>query len=134
LPISRRRAGPVARAIRSAQWSVWRSPRAFTRSPTWTRTVALVREHVGLLAALGSEECPSVYACYRSTAKLREHKQLLDACIDGVLARLREQNPGMGENIAIDGSDMPAYANGQRYVSKGGRERAPEEYSDPDAS
>jgi hypothetical protein len=29
---------------------------------------------------------------------------------------------------------MPAYANGQRFVSKGGRERALEEYSDPDAS
>jgi hypothetical protein len=40
----------------------------------------------------------------------------------------------MGENIAIDGSDLPAYANGQRFVSKNGRERAASEYSDPDAS
>jgi IS5 family transposase len=40
----------------------------------------------------------------------------------------------MGENVAIDGSDLPAYANGQRFVSKGGRERGLEEYSDPDAS
>jgi len=40
----------------------------------------------------------------------------------------------MGENVAIDASDMPAYANGQRYVSKGGRERDLSEYSDPDAS
>jgi hypothetical protein len=101
--------------------------------PTWTRTVALVREHAGLRAALGSE-CPSVYACYRFATKLREHKHLLDACIGAVLARLRAVNPEMGLNIAIDGSDMPAYANGQRYVSKGGRERAPEEYSDPEAS
>nr|MBA2637343.1 hypothetical protein [Solirubrobacterales bacterium] len=38
----------------------------------------------------------------------------------------------MGENIAIDGSDLPAYANGQRYVSKNGPVR--ERYSDPDAS
>src|ERR1035437_9547513 len=102
--------------------------------PTWTRTVALVREHAGLLAALGAGECPSVYACYRFTAKLREHKHLLDACIGGVLDHLREANPGMGENITIDGSDMPAYANGQRFVSKGGRERGNEEFSDPDAS
>ena len=36
--------------------------------------------------------------------------------------------------MAIDGSDLPAYANGQRYVSKGGRKRGPEEYSDPEAS
>jgi len=34
----------------------------------------------------------------------------------------------------FDGSDMPAYANGQRFVSKGGRERADSEFSDPDAS
>lgn len=38
----------------------------------------------------------------------------------------------MGRDVAIDGSDLPAYANGQRYVSKGGAER--ERFSDPDAS
>jgi hypothetical protein len=51
-----------------------------------------------------------------------------------VLARLRDQNPGLGENVAIDASDMPAYANGQRFTSKGGRERSDDEFSDPDAS
>jgi Transposase DDE domain len=35
-------------------------------------------------------------------------------------------------DVAIDASDMATYANGQRYVSKGGRER--ERFSDPDAS
>jgi hypothetical protein len=42
------------------------------------------------------------------------------------------QLPEYGRNIAIDGSDMPAYANGQRFVSKNGPER--ERFSDPDAS
>jgi hypothetical protein len=100
--------------------------------PTWTRTVALVREHAGLLAALGSDECPSVYACYRFAGKLREHGHLLDACIDAVLARLRDANPGMGTDVAIDGSDLPAFGNGQRFVSKNGPER--KKFSDPDAS
>lgn len=36
--------------------------------------------------------------------------------------------------MSIDASDMPAYANGQRFVSKGGRERSDDEFSDPDAS
>jgi hypothetical protein len=36
--------------------------------------------------------------------------------------------------VAIDASDMPAYANGQRFASKGGRERPDDEFSDPDAS
>ena len=40
----------------------------------------------------------------------------------------------MGRDVSIDGSDLPAYANGQRFVSKGGRERSDDEFSDPDAS
>ena len=38
----------------------------------------------------------------------------------------------MGEDIAIDASDLPACANGQRYRYKDGPER--QKYSDPDAS
>jgi transposase len=103
--------------------------------PTWTRTARLVAEHTALRTALGCEDAtPSEWACYRFTTKLRAYKPLLDACITAVLARLHEANPGMGESIAIDGSDLPAYANGQRFVSKNGRERAASEYSDPEAS
>lgn len=58
----------------------------------------------------------------------------LDACIASVLASLRRQMPEMGGDVSIDASDLPAYANGQRYVSKGGPGRALEEYSDADAS
>jgi hypothetical protein len=77
---------------------------------------------------------PSVYSCYGFTAKLRTYSDMLDRCIDGVTASLHAALPEPGRNIAIDGSDMPAYANGQRFVSKGGRERADSEFSDPDAS
>ncbi len=98
--------------------------------PTWTRTVRLVAEHAALRQAIGGT--PSVDACYRFTAKLRQHKGALDACVAAVLASLREELPGLGENVAVDGSDLPAYANGQRYVSKGGKPR--ERFSDPDAS
>jgi transposase len=100
--------------------------------PTWSRTIALVHEHEALQRALG--DVPSVYAAYRFAGKLRAHDNLLEGCIGRVLARLRTANPGMGENIAIDASDLPAFANGQRYVSNGGRERELSEYSDPDAS
>ena len=97
---------------------------------TWSRTAALIAEHPVLQAAIGG--CPSVYALYRFARKLRTHKPLLDACLDRVTAALREQLPGYGQDIAIDASDLPAFANGQRYVSKGGPER--ERFSDPDAS
>jgi hypothetical protein len=99
--------------------------------PTWTRTVRLVREHAALQAALGGET-PSEWACYRFARKLREHSEALARCLDRVTAGLRAKLPHLGEHVALDGSDIPAYANGQRYLSKGGPER--ERYSDPDAS
>jgi hypothetical protein len=102
--------------------------------PTWTKTVALVREHVALRLAIckWGEDVPSIDACYRFTRKLRAFGSLLDSCIDHVIASLAARMPEMGRDVAIDGSDMPAYANGQRYLSKNGPER--ERYSDPDAS
>ncbi len=100
--------------------------------PTWTRTVALVREHDALRATITEDETPSVYACYRFATKLRSYGDLLDACIADVIAGLHERHPDMGQDLAIDGSDLPAYASGQRYVSKNGPER--ERFSDPDAT
>ncbi len=100
--------------------------------PTWTRTVALVREHSALRTAIGGGDCSSVYACYRSATKLRAYDHLLTACLDRVTAALHDVHPDMGRDVAIDGSDLPAYANGQRFVSKNGAER--ERFSDPDAT
>jgi hypothetical protein len=103
--------------------------------PTWTRVVALVNEHDALAAVIAPNgEVPSVYACYRFTAKLRDHAPMLERCIANVVKELKRRNPALGWDVAIDASDMPAYANGQRFKSKGGRERRPDEYSDPDAS
>ena len=101
--------------------------------PTWTRTAAALSGSTPPLAAvIAPRAVPSVYACYRFTAKLRDHADLLQGCIARVVAELKQRNPAIGKDVAIDASDMPAYANGQRFVSKGGRER--ETYSDPDAS
>lgn len=98
--------------------------------PTWSRTVRLVAEHDALRAAVGG--APSADACYRFARKMRENRDLLDACMDAVVSALASANPEYGRDLAIDGSDMPAYANGQRYVSKGGPLR--ERYSDPEAT
>jgi hypothetical protein len=98
--------------------------------PTWTWVAALIAEHPGLQEKLGAS--PSVWACYRFARKLRENHPLLADCIDSVAAALREQYPGFGRDVAIDASDLPAFANGQRYVSQHGPER--ERFSDPDAS
>jgi hypothetical protein len=101
--------------------------------PTWTKAVALVREHWALQRALGCEgKPPSVYAAYRFAEKLREHGAMVERCIDGVVEGLHKKLPSYGRDLSIDASDMPAYANGQRFKSKGGEER--KTFSDPDAS
>jgi hypothetical protein len=98
--------------------------------PTWTRVADLIAEHPGLSDALGGT--PSHWACYRFASKLRKERERIAGCLDALAAALREQYPDMGREVAIDASDMPAYANGQRYIYNGGPER--QTYSDPDAS
>ena len=97
--------------------------------PTWTRTARLIGEHAALQEAIGG--APSVYACYRFAVKLRDHGDALDRCLTGVLASVRDRVPEMGKNIAIDGSDLPAYANGMRHLANG---QLRDHYSDTDAS
>lgn len=101
--------------------------------PTWTRVVALVKDHWALQRALGCEGSPpSVWSAYRFAEKLHDNGEMVERCIDGVVEGLRSKLPTYGRDLAIDASDMPAYANGQRYLSKNGPER--ERYSDPDAT
>ncbi len=76
--------------------------------PTWTRTVALVREHPALAAVIaGDGDVPSVYACYRFTAKRRERMHLLEGCIARVVKEMKKRNPVLGWDVAIDASNMP---------------------------
>jgi hypothetical protein len=98
--------------------------------PTWSRTAGLIAEHRALADVLGA--APSQWAFYRFARKLREHPAALADCLDSVAAALREERPDYGVDVAIDASDLPAFANGQRYVSRNGPER--ERFSDPDAS
>jgi hypothetical protein len=102
--------------------------------PTWTKTVALVADHWKLQRVLGCEgEPPSVWSAYRFAEKLRDNGEMVERCIDGVVAGLKEKLPSYGRDLAIDASDMPAYANGQRFVSKDS-EVERNWHTDPDAS
>lgn len=102
--------------------------------PTWTKVVALVGEHWRLQRVLGCEgDPPSKWAAYRFAAKLRENGAAVERCIDSLVEGLRSKLPSYGTNLAIDASDMPAYANGQRYVSKDS-EVERNWRTDPDAS
>jgi hypothetical protein len=98
--------------------------------PTWSRTCRLIAEHTALREALGG--APSQDACYRFTKRLAANGGPLARCIDAVVAALAASIAEYGRDVSIDGSDMPAYANGQKYVSKGGALR--KKFSDPDAT
>jgi hypothetical protein len=81
--------------------------------PTWTRTLALIREHAGLRAAIGcvdDADVPSIDAVYRFTKKLRSCEGQVQECTDAILTALRSKNPEIGKDVAIDASDLPAYA------------------------
>jgi Transposase DDE domain len=98
--------------------------------PTWTRAVNLVRDHAALRDVLGA--APSDDAAHRFTRKLREHNAPLASCLEETLAALHGLKPEMGQTIAIDGSDLPAYANGHKHVgNKNGPLRT--RFADPDA-
>lgn len=102
--------------------------------PTWTKVVALVAEHWRLQRALGCEgDPPSKWAAYRFAEKLRNNGEKVERCIDAVVEGLKAKLPTYGRDIAIDASDMPAFANGQRYVSKNS-EVERNWHTDPDAS
>jgi hypothetical protein len=87
-----------APATRSAPWSALRWSSPLYAIPTWTRTVALVKDHAGLRDVLGA--APSADAAYRFTIKFREHGDMLARRIAKVLARLHHVNPEIGNAVA----------------------------------
>lgn len=73
-------------------------------------------------------------ATTRHTASRRscwQHRDVLDARLDAVVVAVKDAIPEYGVDVAVDGSDMPAYANGQKYIYKGGPLR--EKFSDTHA-
>jgi hypothetical protein len=98
--------------------------------PTWTRTARLIEDHAALAAAIGG--APSEWACYRFNAKLRAHFPLLGQAIDRIIGALRDHVPRLGHRVAVDGSDLPAYANGSLRRHRTDVERT--HYADPDAA
>ena len=89
---------------------------------------ALIAEHPGLQAALGG--APSVGPATGSLGNCA--RTIRSWRLSRPHGRPLREVPDIGRDVAIDASDLPAFANGQRYVSQHGPER--ERFSDPDAS
>jgi IS5 family transposase len=57
---------------------------------------------------------PGEDALGRFLAKLVQHSALLDEFMQDLVKTLREVLPGFGTRLAVDSTDIPAYANGHR--------------------
>ena len=68
------------------------------------------------------DNLPSEDALGRFLRKLVRHEDLIEKCFADLVAKLRQLLPGFGDKLAVDSTDIKAYANGNR--------KSP---SDPDA-
>jgi len=75
-----------------------------------------------VVCGISRDNIPSHDAMCRFLKKLVEHDDLLEECFARLVAELRQLLPGFGDRLAVDSTDIKAYANGHR--------RSP---SDPDA-
>jgi Transposase DDE domain/Transposase domain (DUF772) len=104
--------------------------------PSWRATVRLVRDSTELQRACGFSsrlDVPSEDACYWFAARSAANRRaLFDPVVAALLDAVRACCEGFGCDTAIDSTTIPAYANGQRHIRKGGLLRL--RFSDPDAS
>jgi hypothetical protein len=102
--------------------------------PAITTTLRVISDNPVLLELCGcksSSELPSQHAVYRFMRKLRGDTWM-EELTRQVQAAIRARDPAYGVTVAADSTDLPAFANGQRYVRQGGPKR--KRFADPDAS
>ena len=78
---------------------------------------------IRLVCGFSKDNLPGEDALGRFLRKLVAHQGLLEECFAGLVEKLRQSLPGFGAKLAVDATDIEAYANGHR--------KSP---SDPDAS
>jgi IS5 family transposase len=67
-----------------------------------------------LVCGFAKDSLPSEDAFSRFIKKLVKHESLLEECFNGLVAKLRVLLPGFGNKVAVDSTDIKAYANGYR--------------------
>ncbi len=91
---------------------------------TTSDVVRLLKKDKGvrLICGFSIDDMPGDDAFGRFLKKLVRHAALFDECIEKLVAKLREDLPGFGANLAVDSTDIQAYSDGHRKLP-----------SDPDA-
>ena len=62
----------------------------------------------------GKDEIPGEDALGRFLRKLVSHEDLLEACFENQVEKLRQLLPGFGRRLVVDSTDIKAYSNGHR--------------------
>jgi len=87
--------------------------------PSFATLIRSLHDNPDLRLACGiiSEDgVPSKFAYSRFLKRLCEFKPLVEECMAGLANSLRERFPNFGDTIAVDSSDVKAFANGRRKV------------------
>lgn len=67
-----------------------------------------------LICGFARDNIPSSDAFSRFLTKLVKHEDLLEGCFSDLVDNVRKALPGFGEKVAVDSTDIKAYANGFR--------------------
>lgn len=83
---------------------------------TVAETIRMLEREKGtrLICGFARDTIPGPDAFGRFLKKLVKHEVLLEECFTSLVDRLRETLPGFGEKVAVDSTDIQAYANGNR--------------------
>ncbi len=69
-----------------------------------------------VICGFSRDNIPSEDALSRFLKKLVVHEELLEACFAGLVKELRYLLPGFGDKLAVDSTEVKAYANGNRKI------------------
>jgi IS5 family transposase len=69
---------------------------------------------IRMICGFSKDNVPGEDALGRFLKKLVAHEELLEECFEGLVEKLRQSLPGFGAKLAVDATDIEAYANGHR--------------------
>ena len=121
---------PAERLISVLERERWTGRRGYPVRGMWSAVIAgvlyqcdslaevsrLLRrdKDVRMLCGFSKDWLPGQDALGRFLKKLVRHEDLLEECFAGLVKRLRKLLPGFGGKLAIDSTDIKAYADGHR--------------------
>ena len=81
-------------------------------APTISAGLRAIEDDPALMEIVGA--APTKYALCRFIKKLKDHTDLLDASMAGLVSGVREFLPDLGEHVAVDSTDIKAWSSWRR--------------------